>query len=101
MAIISNTLTTHIYNLEDIDKNFIKFNSSSSEEGIIKKSNSNAPGLIKKIKVNNCAVKFEIWDTAGQERFNALIPIYYRNAKAAIVVFDVTNKNSFERAKKW
>ena len=52
MAIISNTLTTHIYNLEDIDKNFIKFNSSSSEEGIIKKSNSNAPGLIKKIKVN-------------------------------------------------
>jgi Ras-related protein Rab-5C len=35
-------------------------------------------------------IKFEIWDTAGQERFNSLAPMYYRNALAAIVVFDVT-----------
>lgn len=35
-------------------------------------------------------IKFEIWDTAGQERFRSLSPMYYRNAQAAVVVFDVT-----------
>ena len=36
-------------------------------------------------------VKFEIWDTAGQERFHSLAPMYYRNAPAAVVVYDITN----------
>jgi len=46
-------------------------------------------------------VKFQIWDTAGQERFHSLAPMYYRGAQAAIVVFDITNRNSFEKAKDW
>ncbi|CAN8267482.1 unnamed protein product [Cochlearia groenlandica] len=46
-------------------------------------------------------VKFEIWDTAGQERYHSLAPMYYRGAAAAIIVFDITNQASFERAKKW
>ncbi|KAI8066252.1 ras family-domain-containing protein [Gilbertella persicaria] len=46
-------------------------------------------------------VKFEIWDTAGQERFHCLAPMYYRNALAAMVVFDITKHSSFERAKQW
>jgi len=46
-------------------------------------------------------VKFEIWDTAGQERFNSLAPMYYRGAQAALVVYDITNDNSFGRAKTW
>jgi small GTP-binding protein len=57
--------------------------------------------LTKKIAVNGCQVKFEIWDTAGQERYHALTPMYYRNANAAVIVFDVANKTSFERAQKW
>jgi len=46
-------------------------------------------------------VKFQIWDTAGQERFHSLAPMYYRGAQAAIVVFDITNRNSFGKAKDW
>ncbi|KAF7261239.1 hypothetical protein EG68_01396 [Paragonimus skrjabini miyazakii] len=47
------------------------------------------------------AVRFEIWDTAGQERYHSLAPMYYRNAQAAIIVYDITNLSSFERAKAW
>eukprot|EP01147_Barroeca_monosierra_P006126 gene6126-7388_t len=46
-------------------------------------------------------VKFEIWDTAGQERYHSLAPMYYRGAQAAIVVYDITNQASFQRAKSW
>jgi len=46
-------------------------------------------------------VKFQIWDTAGQERFHSLAPMYYRGAQAAIVVYDITNRMSFEKAKDW
>jgi len=46
-------------------------------------------------------VKLEIWDTAGQERYHSLAPMYYRGAAAAIIVFDVTDTQSFEKAKAW
>lgn len=46
-------------------------------------------------------VKFNIWDTAGQERYDALAPMYYRGAEAAIVVYDVTSEQSFEKAARW
>ena len=50
---------------------------------------------------DNTTVKFEIWDTAGQERYRSLAPMYYRAAAAAIVVYDITNRSSFEGAKSW
>lgn len=53
------------------------------------------------VSVDNTTVKFEIWDTAGQERYHSLAPMYYRGAAAAIIVFDITSLDSFERAKKW
>lgn len=46
-------------------------------------------------------VKFEIWDTAGQERYRSLAPMYYRGAAAAIVVYDITNAETFQGAKSW
>ncbi|EPZ35237.1 vacuolar protein sorting-associated protein 21 [Rozella allomycis CSF55] len=57
--------------------------------------------LTQKCKVQDKIIKFEIWDTAGQERFHSLAPMYYRNAQAAIVVYDITNSDSFDRAKSW
>ncbi|KAI5309726.1 GTP-binding protein of the rab/ypt [Ascosphaera atra] len=49
----------------------------------------------------NTAVKFEIWDTAGQERYKSLAPMYYRNANCAVVVYDVTQASSLDKAKAW
>ncbi|PWN35548.1 putative GTP-binding protein ypt5 [Meira miltonrushii] len=46
-------------------------------------------------------VKFEIWDTAGQERYKSLAPMYYRNANCAVVVYDITQPSSLEKAKSW
>ena len=55
----------------------------------------------KSIPVDGDDVTFEIWDTAGQERYHSLAPMYYRGAKAAIVVYDVTDPASYDRAHKW
>jgi len=46
-------------------------------------------------------LRYEIWDTAGQERFHSLAPMYYRNAQAAVVVYDITKASSLEKAKSW
>lgn len=46
-------------------------------------------------------IKFEIWDTAGQERYRSLAPMYYRGASAAIVVYDIRDKDTFNNAKSW
>ncbi|PFH52325.1 hypothetical protein AMATHDRAFT_57390 [Amanita thiersii Skay4041] len=46
-------------------------------------------------------VKFEIWDTAGQERYKSLAPMYYRNANCAVVVYDITQTASLEKARTW
>ncbi|RMZ86873.1 hypothetical protein DV736_g5900, partial [Chaetothyriales sp. CBS 134916] len=46
-------------------------------------------------------VKFEIWDTAGQERYKSLAPMYYRNANCAVVVYDITQAASLDKAKSW
>ncbi|XP_022890077.1 ras-related protein RABF1 isoform X2 [Olea europaea var. sylvestris] len=50
---------------------------------------------------DSTTVKFEIWDTAGQERYAALAPLYYRGAAVAIVVYDITNPESFAKAQYW
>ncbi|ELA48397.1 small GTP-binding protein domain [Vavraia culicis subsp. floridensis] len=49
----------------------------------------------------NYNIKYEIWDTAGQERYNSLIPMYYRGAHVALIVYDITCPESFETAKNW
>eukprot|EP00568_Trieres_chinensis_P013004 CAMPEP_0183300312 /NCGR_PEP_ID=MMETSP0160_2-20130417/6783_1 /TAXON_ID=2839 ORGANISM="Odontella Sinensis, Strain Grunow 1884" /NCGR_SAMPLE_ID=MMETSP0160_2 /ASSEMBLY_ACC=CAM_ASM_000250 /LENGTH=218 /DNA_ID=CAMNT_0025462701 /DNA_START=134 /DNA_END=787 /DNA_ORIENTATION=- len=45
--------------------------------------------------------KVQIWDTAGQQQFRAMAPMYYRNAAAAIVCYDVTSKRSYQVMKEW
>lgn len=57
--------------------------------------------LTQTVCLDDVTVKFEIWDTAGQERYHSLAPMYYRGAQAAIVVYDLTSKDSFNRAQSW
>lgn len=57
--------------------------------------------LTQTVCMDDTTIKFEIWDTAGQERYHSLAPMYYRGAQAAIVVYDVTSQETFNRAKQW
>lgn len=57
--------------------------------------------LDKKVSVGTTTVQLSIWDTAGQERFHALGPIYYRDASGALLVYDITDAESFNKVKNW
>uniref|UniRef100_A0A8D9AJ70 small monomeric GTPase n=1 Tax=Cacopsylla melanoneura TaxID=428564 RepID=A0A8D9AJ70_9HEMI len=53
------------------------------------------------VTVDNCNVKLQIWDTAGQERFRSVTHAYYRDAHALLLLFDVTNRQSYNNVKAW
>ncbi|PZC79993.1 ras-related protein Rab-21 [Helicoverpa armigera] len=57
--------------------------------------------LNKRLNINGKRVNLSIWDTAGQEKFHALGPIYYRNSNGAILVYDITDEDSFGKVKNW
>ncbi|KAL7721183.1 Rab family GTPase [Entamoeba marina] len=50
---------------------------------------------------NGDAAELSIWDTSGDERFRSVTPVYFRNAHVAIVVYDVTRKDSFDNIPYW
>ncbi|XP_034952609.1 ras-related protein Rab-18-B-like [Chelonus insularis] len=55
----------------------------------------------KQITIDGNTVKLAIWDTAGQERFRTLTPSYYRDGQGAILMYDVTDKNTFIKLETW
>ena len=55
--------------------------------------------ILKFDEFNGKSIKLNIWDTAGQERYRALSKIFYQDANAAILVYDITDKKSFEEIK--
>ncbi|KAJ6805710.1 putative ras-related protein Rab-21 [Iris pallida] len=57
--------------------------------------------LTKRVVIEGVPITLAIWDTAGQERFHALGPIYYRDADAALLVYDMIDSDSFVRVRKW
>lgn len=46
-------------------------------------------------------IEVQVWDTAGQEQYRSLSPVYFRSAAAAMIVFDITNRSSFENVSTW
>ncbi|XP_004628163.1 ras-related protein Rab-26 isoform X3 [Octodon degus] len=55
----------------------------------------------KVLDVDGMKVKLQIWDTAGQERFRSVTHAYYRDAHALLLLYDVTNKTSFDNIQAW
>lgn len=53
------------------------------------------------IDVNDKKIKFHIWDTCGQEEFKSLTTNYYRSTSGIIIVYDITNRNSFKHLESW
>ena len=57
---------------------------------------------IKAVQLGNVFVRIDLWDTAGQERFNSYLPkTYYQKADGVLLLFDVTNEDTFNNVKKW
>lgn len=77
----------------------LRFVSNDFQEN--KEPTIGAAFLTQKCTIGERTIKYEIWDTAGQERFASLAPMYYRNAQAAIVVYDITKPASFIKARHW
>ena len=57
--------------------------------------------MSKTVYLDDRVVRLQLWDTAGQERFRSLIPSYIRDSSVAVIVYDVTNPETFENAGKW
>ena len=56
---------------------------------------------LKTLEVNGKKVKLQIWDTAGQERFKNITASYYRGGNGVLVVYDITDRDSFENLNSW
>ena len=73
-------------------------------ENLFNESNTSTCGIDVKCKYVTCEnkkIRLDIWDTAGQERFRGLTKNYFRGAHAFILVYDITNKDSFDKLKNW
>ncbi|ANQ06608.1 Small GTPase rab5 [Plasmodium coatneyi] len=107
---IGASFCTYVVNMNELKmKNANSgINSNSSSSNLSSNnlsSNSNDNISLNKEHLKNsegpCNIKFDIWDTAGQERYASIVPLYYRGATCAIVVFDISNSSSLDRAKTW
>ena len=54
-----------------------------------------------KVRIDNALIKAQIWDTAGQERYRSITSAYYKGAHGALIVYDITRKDSFDSVEKW
>lgn len=53
----------------------------------------------KNVEVKGNQMKLQIWDTAGEERYRSIVKSYFNNCVAAIIVYDITNRDTFDKAK--
>jgi Ras-related protein Rab-1A len=56
---------------------------------------------IRSIELDSKIIKLQIWDTAGQERFKTITQSYYRGAHGIIIVYDITDRNTFTNVEQW
>ena len=56
---------------------------------------------VKTLEINNKKVKMQIWDMAGEERFRTVVSTYFRGAHGILLLYDVTNRDSFKNLENW
>ena len=77
---------------------------SKYSKNIFNKSSKSTIGvelITKFFKYEDKIIKINIWDTAGQERYTSMITTYYKGAKGALLVYDITRKNTFDNIDNW
>ena len=55
----------------------------------------------KKIEIENDIILFQIWDTAGEERYKSITNVYFKDASGVFIVYDITNRKSYENIDNW
>ena len=55
----------------------------------------------KQIELDEHSIKMQIWDTAGHEKFRTITTSYYKSAQAIIILYDITQKSSFDHIRNW
>eukprot|EP01017_Pseudomicrothorax_dubius_P009509 TRINITY_DN1323_c0_g1_i15.p1 TRINITY_DN1323_c0_g1~~TRINITY_DN1323_c0_g1_i15.p1 ORF type:complete len:211 (+),score=32.18 TRINITY_DN1323_c0_g1_i15:132-764(+) len=73
-------------------------------ENKFKRNSSHTIGVefgSKTLKIGSKTIKLQIWDTAGQERFRSVARSYYRGAIGALIVYDITNEESYNALSQW
>ncbi|VWU51543.1 ras-related protein Rab-5A [Hepatocystis sp. ex Piliocolobus tephrosceles] len=103
---IGASFCTYVVNMNELKMMYGDSIDNSGDDNNLKTTNSENYDFITnktnpKYNESLCNIKFDIWDTAGQERYASIVPLYYRGATCAIVVFDISNSNSLDRAKTW
>ena len=79
-----------------------RFINDTFEEGLVTTTGASYAGKDMAFKdYNNQVVRFEIWDTAGQEKYRSLTQIFYKDSQIAILVYDITNEESFDEIEKY
>jgi small GTP-binding protein len=53
------------------------------------------------VEINSTKIKIQIWDTAGQERYKSITKSYFKGAKGALIIYDISIKQSFDNINKW
>jgi small GTP-binding protein len=79
-----------------------RFINNTFEENLISTTGASYAGKTMTFdEYDGKSIRFEIWDTAGQEKYRSLTKIFYKDAGAAILVYDITRKESYEEIQKY
>ena len=79
----------------------VRFINNEYYENAPSTTGANYASKVLEFKEYNKNLQYEIWDTAGEERYRGLAKIFYKDAAIAILVYDITNRKSFEEIKNY
>ena len=99
----NNTCKVVLFGEPGVGKTCIigRFVNDDFDENTISTCGASYAGRSKEFEEYDKKVNFDLWDTSGQERYRCLSRIFYRNAAAAILVYDITRRESYEEVKQY